>query len=126
LSLRNEHTWTNRNLDAFQDDNNDILSHHLQIDASRVIALDDNAVPTGDFISVDSSPFDFRKGMKIGARWNDTIGLSGSGMISCPSLLSYFDLTYAGCQGYDHAWIYDRDETSKTATSLWSELSGIR
>ncbi|TFK37170.1 galactose mutarotase-like protein [Crucibulum laeve] len=52
------------NLDAFQNGTNDILSHHLQVDGSRVIALDGNAVPTEQ---------------KIGARWNDTIDLCGQG-----------------------------------------------
>ncbi|KAG6846839.1 hypothetical protein H0H93_011493, partial [Arthromyces matolae] len=34
-------------------------------------------------------------------------------------------LIYAG-QGYDHAWVYDRDETHLVGTSLWSDVSGIR
>ncbi|KAF8068039.1 galactose mutarotase-like protein [Lyophyllum atratum] len=97
------------NLDAFQGGSNDILSHHLQVDSSRVIALDGNAIPTGDFIAVGGTPFDFRKEKKIGARWNDTIDLCGQ-----------------GCQGYDSGWIYDRPEVSRTGTSLWSDLSGIR
>lgn len=33
---------------------------------------------------------------------------------------------YLGCQGYDNAWVYDRSEVSRTGTSLWSDLSGIR
>lgn len=74
---------TRRNLDAFQDGVNDILSHHLQVDASRVIALDKDTVPTGDFISVSDSPFDFRKEQEIGACWNSTIDLCGSGIIVC-------------------------------------------
>ncbi|KAF5383067.1 hypothetical protein D9615_004827 [Tricholomella constricta] len=97
------------NLDAFQDGSNDILSHHLQVDASRVIDVDGNAIPTGDFISVGGTPFDFRQEQKIGARWNDTFNLCG-----------------LGCQGYDSAWIYDRPENYRTGTSLWSDLSGIR
>ncbi|KAF9456954.1 galactose mutarotase-like protein [Collybia nuda] len=97
------------NLDAFQDGSNDILSHHLQVDASRVIDVDGNLIPTGDFINVDGTPFDFRKEQAIGARWNDTFNLCGS-----------------GCQGYDSSWVYDRSEVSRTGTSLWSDLSGIR
>ncbi|KAF9262466.1 galactose mutarotase-like protein [Marasmius fiardii PR-910] len=97
------------NLDAFQDGTNDILSHHLQVDSSKVVDLDGNAIPTGKFISAPGTPFDFRKEQKIGARWNDTIDLCGQ-----------------GCQGYDHCWIYDHDESSRTGTSLWSDKSGIR
>ncbi|KAF8885341.1 galactose mutarotase-like protein [Infundibulicybe gibba] len=97
------------NLDAFQDNTNDILSHHLQVDASRVIDVDGDAVPTGDFIAVGNTAFDFRQAQKIGARWNDTVDLCG-----------------LGCQGYDNAWIYDHPEDTRTGTSLWSDLSGIR
>ncbi|RDB17475.1 hypothetical protein Hypma_001600 [Hypsizygus marmoreus] len=97
------------NLDAFRDGSNDILSHHLQVDASRVIDVDGNAIPTGEFIKVGGTPFDFRKERMIGARWNDTINLCG-----------------LGCQGYDSAWVYDRSEAAGTGTSLWSDLSGIR
>ncbi|KAG6820189.1 hypothetical protein H0H93_004182 [Arthromyces matolae] len=97
------------NLDAFQDGSDNILSHHLKIDSSKVIAVDSNAIPTGNFVQVEGTPFNFKNEEKIGARWNDTINLCGS-----------------GCQGYDHAWIYDGDESQTIGTSLWSELSGIR
>ncbi|THU97940.1 galactose mutarotase-like protein [Dendrothele bispora CBS 962.96] len=96
------------NLDAFQDNSSTILDHHLQISSSKVVAVDSNAIPTGELISAPGTPFDFRKetGTKIGARWNDTVDLCGP-----------------GCQGYDNCWIYDRDSFG---TSLWSDNSGIR
>ncbi|KAL0567837.1 hypothetical protein V5O48_014158 [Marasmius crinis-equi] len=97
------------NLDAFQNGTNDILSHHLQIDSSKVVAVDSNAIPTGQFISAPGTPFDFRKEQTIGARWNDTVNLCGD-----------------GCQGYDSCWIYDQNESSRVGTSLWSDKSGIR
>ncbi|KAG6897483.1 hypothetical protein C0992_001088 [Termitomyces sp. T32_za158] len=97
------------NLDAFQDGVNDILGHHLQVDSSKVIAVDGIAIPTGPFIQVEGTPFDYRKEQKIGARWNDTINLCGP-----------------GCQGYDNAWVYDNIESNKIGTSLWSDVSGIR
>ncbi|KAG7090153.1 hypothetical protein E1B28_011762 [Marasmius oreades] len=97
------------NLDAFQDGTNDILSHHLQVDSSKVVDLDGNAIPTGKFISATGTPFDFRNEQEIGARWNTTKDLCGP-----------------GCQGYDHCWIYDRNVSSRTGTSLWSDKSGIR
>jgi len=41
--------------------------------------------------------------------------------------MSSVDLTYSESQVYDHAWIYDHDETSTPGgTALWSDLSGIR
>jgi len=102
-----QHTYWN--LDAFQDGTNDILDHHLQIGASRVITLDGNAIPTGEFTNVTGTPYDFRRASKIGARWNDTLNLCGQ-----------------GCQGYDSCWIFDGPKDLKAGTSLWSEKSGIR
>ncbi|KAJ2912594.1 hypothetical protein MD484_g7817, partial [Candolleomyces efflorescens] len=99
------------NLDAFQDPGVDTVldTHHLQVDASRVIEVDGNAIPTGKFIDVQGTPLDFRNARRIGERWDETMGLCGE-----------------GCQGYDSAWIYDRDESERVGTSLWSDKSGIR
>lgn len=67
-----------RNLDAFQG-SEDILGHKLHVDASRVVAVDGDAVPTGPFIDVEGTAFDFRTTQAIGERWNDTFDLCGSG-----------------------------------------------
>ncbi|KAM5537817.1 hypothetical protein V8D89_008585 [Ganoderma adspersum] len=96
------------NLDAFQGAD-DVLAHQLHVDASRVVAVDGDAIPTGDLIDVGGTPFDFRETQKIGARWNDTVDLCGG-----------------GCQGYDNCWIYDHSEQARPGVSLWSDLSGIR
>lgn len=63
-----------RNLDAFQGSDN-ILKHHLHVDGSRVVAVDGDAIPTGDFIDVTDTPFDFRTPHTIDYRWNETVGL---------------------------------------------------
>ncbi|PSS05473.1 hypothetical protein PHLCEN_2v3755 [Hermanssonia centrifuga] len=97
-----------RNLDAFQG-SDDILAHHLHIDSSRVVAVDGDAIPTGEFIDVAGTAYDFRTPERIDYRWNDTAGFCGG-----------------GCIGYDNCWIYDHNETSKPGISLWSDLSGIR
>ncbi|OJT14643.1 Aldose 1-epimerase [Trametes pubescens] len=96
------------NLDAFQG-SEDILGHKLHVDASRVVAVDSDAVPTGPFIDVEGTAFDFRTTQAIGERWNDT-----------------FDLCGPGCQGYDNCWIYDNSEETKPGLTLWSDVSGIR
>ena len=62
------------NLDAFQG-SEDILGHHLHVDASRVVAVDGDAIPTGEFIDVAGTPFDFRTPERIDFRWNETVGL---------------------------------------------------
>ena len=66
------------NLDAFQGAD-DVLAYNLRVDGSRVVAVDSNAVPTGEFIDVEGTPLDFRKTQAIGARWDKTIDLCGSG-----------------------------------------------
>ena len=70
-----------RNLDVFPDGSNNILDRHLKVDASRAIALDSFALPTGDFINVTDTPFDFRREQQIGARWDNTVDLCGSGTL---------------------------------------------
>jgi aldose 1-epimerase len=65
-------------LDAFQS-SDDILNHHLFVDANKVIALDSNGIPTGEFIDVEGNAYDFRNIQALGARWNDTEGFSGEG-----------------------------------------------
>ncbi|GJE96237.1 galactose mutarotase [Phanerochaete sordida] len=96
------------NLDAFQGSEN-ILNHHLHVDASRVVEVDGDAIPTGNFINVAGTPWDFRTPQKIDYRFNETVGLCGG-----------------GCSGYDHCWIYDNSEETKPGVSLWSDVSGIR
>ncbi|TCD63001.1 hypothetical protein EIP91_006093 [Steccherinum ochraceum] len=96
------------NLDAFQGSDN-ILNHHLHVDSSKVVATDGDAVPTGDFINVNDTPFDFRTPQKIGYKFNETVGLC-----------------LAPCQGYDHCWIYDHAHETNPGVTLWSDLSGIK
>lgn len=47
-------------------DSNDILSHELFIDADAITELDDTQAPTGEFVSVEGTPFDFRTMHTIG------------------------------------------------------------
>ena len=67
-----------RNLDAFQG-SDDILDHHLFVDADRVIALDSNGIPTGAFIDVGGTAFDFRESRAFKPRWDETEGITGEG-----------------------------------------------
>ncbi|KAI5888268.1 galactose mutarotase-like protein [Schizophyllum commune H4-8] len=97
------------NLDAFQNNSSDILSHHLQIAADKVIEIDSNQVPTGGFINVTGTPLDFTQEQPINVKWNDT-----------------FDLCGPECQGYDNCWIFTNATDRGARTSLWSDASGIR
>jgi aldose 1-epimerase len=95
------------NLDAFQG-SEDVLNHTLYMDAGKVIEIDSNGVPTGNFISVDGNAYDFRKPQQIGARWDQTLNYCG-----------------VGCTGYDNCWVYDHPGR-KNSLSMWSNVSGIR
>ena len=44
----------------------DILSHELFIDADQITELDDSQAPTGRFLPVEGTPFDFRSMHTIG------------------------------------------------------------
>ena len=48
----------------------DIMSHELFIDADDITELDDSQAPTGKFIPVDGTPFDFRTMHTIGKMYN--------------------------------------------------------
>jgi aldose 1-epimerase len=45
-----------------------IEGHALTIDADRITAVDAEAIPTGELMPVEGTPFDFRKATPIGAR----------------------------------------------------------
>lgn len=45
-----------------------ILDHELFIDADRITELDGESIPTGRFLEIDGTPYDFRKSRPIGER----------------------------------------------------------
>src|ERR1044071_4527694 len=51
-----------------------ILDNELMINADKYVAVDDTSIPTGDPVSVEGTPFDFRTPMAIGARIDKTKG----------------------------------------------------
>ena len=72
----------------------DIYGHELMIDADTYLPTDEQLIPTGEFKSVDSTPFDFRAPKKIGQDiFADDI-----------------DIKLAG--GYDHCFNFRDGETA--------------
>jgi aldose 1-epimerase len=65
----------------------DILEHRLTLDADRFTPVDATLIPTGEFASVEGTPFDFRRATAIGAR----IGANNQ------------QLKFGN--GYDHNWM---------------------
>ena len=69
-----------------------ILDHELMVDAETFTPVDSTLIPTGDFRSVDGTPFDFREATPIGARIdqeNRQLGIGG---------------------GYDHNFVLARQD----------------
>jgi len=54
------------NLDGFSDGN--ILDFILTIDADKITEADRTNIPTGKLLDVEGTPYDFRKGVKLGDR----------------------------------------------------------
>lgn len=73
-----------------------ILDHQLTINSSAISAIDERMIPTGEKMSVEGTPFDFREPHTIGSRIDD---------VGCQQLrLGY---------GYDHNWIIDREDNGE-------------
>lgn len=51
----------------------DILAHQLQLNSESITETDSEKIPTGQFISIANTPFDFTKPRSIGIQENGTI-----------------------------------------------------
>lgn len=95
------------NLSGF--DSGSVLSHTLQINASRYLPTDSTQIPTGELARVEGTPMDFREPKEIGR-----------------DIDADFEALKIGA-GYDHCWAldgYKRDHENHAAT-LYSPESGI-
>ena len=72
-----------------------IEDHVLKIAASRYTPTDKGQIPTGELKAVAGTPFDFRRGRRIGERINAA------------------DRDLEIGRGYDHNWVLDRGEMAK-------------
>ena len=66
---------------------NTILDHEVQIDADSLTPVDEDLIPTGKIMAVESTPMDFRKPIPVGARINEK-----------------YEQLIRG-RGYDHNWV---------------------
>lgn len=100
LNLTN-HTYFNLSGEAKRN----ILDHTLSVMSSRFLELNDELLPTGEFIKVDHTSFDFRKGRKIreGVNSNNPQNLLVG-------------------QGYDHPFLLDHE--GETNIKLLDHESG--
>ena len=73
----------------------DILGHEVMMPADRYTPVDATLIPTGELVSVEGTPFDFRKPTAIGARINQDNEQLKFG------------------KGYDHNWVFNK-QTGQT------------
>jgi aldose 1-epimerase len=88
--------------------NGDVLDHELKIYADRFAEIDSDLLPTGNLLSVEGTPFDFRQSEAVGARIAD----------------DHEQLRRAG--GYDHNFVLgDGDSALARAARVFDPLSGV-
>ncbi len=88
--------------------NGDILNHELAIYADRFCPIDGHLIPTGNFVEVTETPFDFRQRTKIGKH------IEGQ------------DHQIVLANGYDHNWILNKSDDSLTLAAKITEPSSGR
>ena len=72
-----------------------ILDHLLTINSDKTTPVDSGLIPTGEIVSVDGTPFDFRKPTAIGAHIDDP-----------DTVLQYGP-------GYDHNWVVNQKKAGE-------------
>jgi aldose 1-epimerase len=79
-----------------------IEDHELKIPAKNYLPTDEGQIPTGEIKPVAGTPFDFRRGMRIGEKINAA------------------DRDLEIGKGYDHCWVLDKGEmaTSRRPRAL--------
>jgi aldose 1-epimerase len=77
------------------------------INADQFTPVDERLIPTGEFASVENTPFDFKKATSIGAR------------------IQLEDEQIGYGRGYDHNWVLSRTgQDLELAASAYEPVSG--
>lgn len=87
--------------------NKDILNHELFVDSNAILELDDELCPTGNILSVENTPFDFRKYKPLG---KDIDSKNSQIMIG---------------KGYDHNFILNNKSLFSKVVSLYNPLNDL-
>ncbi|MDR0753932.1 MAG: galactose mutarotase [Prevotellaceae bacterium] len=86
--------------------NGTIENHILTLNASRITAVNEALIPTGNLMPVENTPFDFRTPHAIGERINE----------------NHEQLKFGS--GYDHNWILDCKSIDEPAATVYEPESG--
>lgn len=88
--------------------NGSINDHELMLNADRFTPVNEVLIPTGELLSVDGTPMDFRQPTLIGKRVNE----------------NYEQLKFGN--GYDHNWVLNRktDAETELAATVYEPESG--
>ncbi|MEH6304416.1 aldose epimerase family protein [Olivibacter sp. CPCC 100613] len=84
-----------------------ILDHDLTIYADKITPVDETLIPTGKFLDVTGTAFDFRKATPIGARINAN------------------DEQMKRGKGYDHNFVLNKKDGLQSAARVYSPKTGI-
>lgn len=85
-----------------------VLDQEIWLDADAFTRADSESIPTGEVVSVEGTPMDWRTPKKIGTEIDQ----------------DYEALILGG--GYDHNWVLKTESGKKLVASLSSEISGIK
>ena len=100
------HSYFNLSGDA----NNNVLDNILMINADSFTPVDDTFMTTGEILTVNGTPMDFRTPTSIGERIDN---------------YEYEQLKFG--DGYDHNWVLNtKGDISQVAASVYSPASGIQ
>ncbi|WPR70860.1 aldose epimerase family protein [Flavobacterium sp. NG2] len=89
------------------DFSNTILEHEVVLQSDKIVSINENGIPTGEFEWVANTPFDFRTAKKIGKE----IGVKNEQL--------------ERGNGYDHCWVLNNSERGKTIVAkAYDKVSG--
>ncbi|HEC42693.1 MAG TPA: galactose mutarotase [Bacteroides sp.] len=86
--------------------NGNILDHKIMLNADSYTPVNERMIPTGEVLSVEGTPMDFRTPTKIGERID-----------------SDFDQLVMG-NGYDHNWVINSEGGLAVAATAYDETTG--
>ena len=101
ISLTN-HSYFNLSLE------DTILNHNLTINSDYITSIDKNLIPTGELMLVEETPFDFRKGERVGE------------YIDFP----HKQIKFGG--GYDHNYVLKNYGIYEKVASLYAPDTAIK